>query len=173
MRKACCMLALVLAIVGCQGSRTVEKTVTPDALSAILPTQGDVRGHMPGGELSRENDYVCAAFNNSPEFLAGREQHWVAGDSSTELSVIVAIFSSAQAAESVHERWTVLRSLPWYPVERDPIGDKCRFQPQGGWHIEYFKENVYVKVGTRPGNEPLTRTAAQDIESKIQAVINR
>ncbi len=162
MRKVGYTVLAILFLGGCQGRTTVKA----EALETILPTRAEVNAFLLGSALSSQNDYICATFKKSPDFLEGREQEWFSKHKSTELKVIVAVFTTKDAAVRTREKW--LSSVPWHAVETDPIGEMCRFEPQVGWQIEFFRANVYVKVGTRPGDEQLARAVARVIESKIE-----
>ena len=157
----------------CDPSAVDVVTFPAEAVPAVLPTEAEMSDLFPGAKLFRESRCAISPLTSSPGFLAGQGQTWGLRQT-PHLGILVAVFDSQVAAVRAHARWEQFRSLPWRPVGLRRIGERCRYEPQAGWSIEFFKGNVYVMVSTTsPGNEMLARSVARLLESRIGKVLDQ
>jgi hypothetical protein len=166
---------LIAALLGMAGycltrilPRPLRASVPLEALPDILPTQAEMEALVPCMAPVRTRDHTASALEASPGYLWGKEQEWACG-----VEIMVAAWDSKAALLRAVDDWAMFNQLPLHRVWIDPIGERCFYQPQGYWSIEFVSGNVYAIVSTRPGCEALAREVARLLDGKIRKAASK
>jgi hypothetical protein len=129
-------------------------------------------GLLPGARALDRPQRAQPSMEASPGYLGIAGQCWGVRDT-PHASLVLVAFESQAAAFRARDRCDVLRSVPWRKVWRKPIGERCRYEPQFGWAVEFSRGNVYVSVHTDPGDEQLARGIARLLDTKINRALDQ